>query len=213
MHVTIFGATGNVGRHAVTEALHRGHQVTAVVRDPGRAHLVPAGAATAVGDAAVEEDVLAASADADVVIGALRAPAGREAELVPLTERLLAGVAKAGTRLLLVGGAGSLRVPGAGGTTVIDHPDHMDPAYRDIATANIGQLEACFAQPELDWTYLSPAASLQPGERTGRYRVGRDELVVDADGRSRISFADLAVALLDEAERPAHHRERFTVAY
>ncbi len=84
---------------------------------------------------------------------------------------------------------------------------------RDLALACTDQLEACRADTEVDWAYLSPAALLTPGERTGNYRLGDDELLVDAEGNSTMSMEDLAVALLDEAERPKHHRTRFTAAY
>ena len=127
---------------------------------------------------------------------------------------MLAGLAGTGVRLLVVGGAGSLTVPGTGGTTVIDDPNFAPPATaRDLALACADQLEACRAAAGADWAYLSPAALLQPGQRTGTYRIGTDELVIDADGNSTISIEDLAVALLDETERPRHHRTRFTAAY
>ncbi|MEO3885387.1 hypothetical protein [Nonomuraea sp. B5E05] len=103
-------------------------------------------------------------------------------------------------------------MPGTGGLTVVDTPD-FPPSWRPIALACEAQLAACRAAPRADWTYLSPPALLEPGERTGRYRLGADELLVGADGRSVISMEDLAVALLDEAERPRHRRCRFTVAY
>lgn len=115
-------------------------------------------------------------------------------------------------RLLVVGGAASLTVPGAGAATVIDDPDYP-AAWRNIGLACNDQLEVCRAETVVDWACLSPAALLVPGERTGNYRLGDDELLVDSEGSSKISMEDLAVALVDEAERPKHHRTRFTVAY
>jgi putative NADH-flavin reductase len=129
---------------------------------------------------------------------------------VATTRALLAGAAKAGTRLLVVGGAATLTVPGAGGRTVVEMPD-FPPAWRPIALACAEQLAVCRADTGADWAYLSPPALLEPGERTGRYRLGADELVTDERGVSRLSVPDLAVALLDEAEHPRHHRTRFTV--
>ncbi|MER7755573.1 NAD(P)H-binding protein [Kitasatospora sp. NPDC097643] len=212
MRITVFGATGNVGSRVVTEALARGHQVTAVLRDPSRPHRLPAAAALAVGDARNPEDVARLAAGQDLVVAATRPAPGQEAELAAATRGLLAGLAGTDVRLLAVGGAGSLALPGTDGATVIDGPDF--PAdWLPIALACNEQLDLYRADGGVDWTYLSPAAVLEPGERTGRYRLGRDELLVDADGASAISMEDLAVALLDEAEQPAHRRVRFTAAY
>ncbi|MGW6917039.1 NAD(P)-dependent oxidoreductase [Kitasatospora sp. NPDC054939] len=213
MRITVIGAAGNVGRRVVTEALNRGHEVTAVIRDPARAHGLPPEAVLATGSAADPQDVARLAAGQDVVITATRPPVGSEGELAVATKGLLAGLAGTGVRLLAVGGAGSLLLPGrTDGLTVVDGPD-FPPSWRPIALACNEQLDLYRAESELDWAYLSPAALLEPGERTGRYRLGRDELVVDAEGRSEISMEDLAVALLDEAERPAHRRTRFTVGY
>lgn len=217
LRVTVFGAAGNVGRRVVAEALARGHHVTAVVRDlaRGRAAGLPEAAEIRVGDAGVVEEVAALSAGQDVVVGATRPAPGQEGQLVPMAEALLAGVADADARLLLVGGAGGLSVPGTDGRVlVVDDPAYVPEAWRPIAVACVEQLAACRAAgAAVDWTYLSPPAQLEPGERTGAYRLGRDELLVDAEGASAVSMEDLAVALLDEAERPAHRRARFTVAY
>lgn len=212
MRITVFGAAGNVGSRVVAEALFRGHEVSAVVRDPARFHELPAAANARAGDAADVEDVAQLSAGQDVVISATRPVPGSERELVATAEALLTGVARTGVRLVVVGGAASLTVPGAGGITVIDDPN-FHSAYRDLALACAEQLEVCRAEAEVDWAYLSPPARMKPGERTGHYRLGTDELLVDVEGNSTISIEDLAVALLDEAERPKHHQTRFTAAY
>ncbi|WP_433236154.1 NAD(P)-dependent oxidoreductase [Streptosporangium sp. CA-135522] len=212
MRITVFGAAGNVGSRVVAEALARGHRVTAVVRDPARSPGLHAGAEVRAGDAENVEDVVELSAGQDVVISATRPVPGSEGRLAETARALLAGVARTGVRLLVVGGAGSLTVPGAGGATVIDDPGF--PAdWRAIALACNDQLAACRAETGANWAYLSPAALLEPGERTGAYRLGTDELLVDGEGNSAISMEDLAVVLLDEAERPKHHRTRFTAAY
>ncbi|GAA3556501.1 NAD(P)-dependent oxidoreductase [Nonomuraea rosea] len=212
MRITVFGAAGAVGGRVVAEALSRGHDVTAVVRDPARFPLLHPAAHARAGDASDIGDVAALSAGQDLVISATRPPPGHENDLVTTAEALLAGLAGTGVRLLLVGGAAGLTVPGGGGLTVVDTPD-FPPAWRPIALACNAQLDACRAEQGVDWAYLSPPALLEPGERTGTYRIGADELLVDAAGRSAISMEDFAVALLDEAERPRHHRVRFTVAY
>ncbi|MEU5427990.1 NAD(P)H-binding protein [Streptomyces olivoreticuli] len=213
MRITVFGAAGNVGSRVVAEALSRGHEVTAVVRDPARFPHLPAGAEARTGDAADADDVAALSAGQDLVITATRPAPGRESEHAATTRALLAGLARTGVRLLVVGGAGSLTVPGSGGGVVRDDPAFAPAAIRPIAQAGTEQLAVCRAETTVDWAYLSPAALLEPGERTGTYRLGTDELLVDAEGNSAISMEDLAVALLDEAERPKHRRTRFTVAY
>ncbi|MEV7097529.1 NAD(P)H-binding protein [Amycolatopsis sp. NPDC051045] len=210
MRITVFGAAGAVGRRVVAEAFTRGHEVTAVVRDPRRAADLPAEATVRTGDAANPSDVASLARGQDLVITATRPAAGREAELVQTTRSLLEGLAGTGVRLLAVGGAATLRTPG--GTTVLD-----DPAFpaelRPIASACRDQHEVYRAGTGVDWTYASPPLLLEPGERTGHYRLGGDDLLADAGGRSAISMEDFAIALLDEAERPRHHRTRFTVAY
>lgn len=210
MRITVFGAAGGVGSRVVTEALARGHEVTAVVRRPGHRH---DGARVRTGDAADAGEVARLSAGQDVVISATRPAPGREHELPATAEALLTGVARTAARLLIVGGAATLTVPGTDGRTVVDDPDF--PAdLRPIAQACAEQHAVCRATgTDVDWVYLSPPALLEPGERTGAYRTGTDTLLVDGSGRSAISMEDLAIALLDEAERPAYHRTRFTVAW
>lgn len=197
LRITVFGSSGAVGREVVTEARARGHEVTEVTRG--------------VGDAANPDHVAELAQGSDLVIGATRPAPGSEPDLVKNTLGLLAGTARAGVRLLLVGGAATLTVPGTD-ATVLDDPDFPE-ALRPIATACAEQHAVCLADGVADWTYVSPPALLEPGERTGRYRLGTDELLVDAEGNSTISTADFAVALLDEAERPTHRRTRFTVGY
>ncbi|MEV0522385.1 NAD(P)H-binding protein [Streptomyces sp. NPDC050439] len=213
MNITVFGAAGNVGRRVVTEAVARGHEVTAVVRDPARASALPGAARIRSGDAAEPHTVAVLAAAQDLVITATRPAPGREPELAAVTRALLTGLHATGVRLLLVGGAAGLTLPGTDGTLVVDAPD-FPPSLRPIALACNEQLDACRTTAhDVDWAYLSPPSLLEPGERTGRFRLGTDELIVDAQGISALSMEDLAVALLDEAEHPKHHRARFTAAY
>ncbi|GIL27291.1 NAD(P)-dependent oxidoreductase [Actinocatenispora comari] len=211
MYLTVFGATGTVGRTVVDEALARGHRVTAAVRNPARTAQLPAAAEPAVADAEDPAQVAALARGRDAVVGATRPAAGHESRLGAAAHALLTGTAAGGSRLLLVGGAATLTVPDTG-RLLLDDPRYLPADARAIAAACVDQLARC-REHEGDWSYLSPPAQLDDGPRTGRYRIGADELVVDADGASRISAADLAVALLDEAERPAHRRRRFTVGY
>jgi len=209
MRIIIFGAAGMVGTRTAAEALARGHEVTAVVRDPNRE--LPAGVRIEVGDAADPEAAARLLKGHDAAVSAVRAPAGAEHLQVEATAALLQGAAATGVRLLVVGGAATLMVPG-GGLTVLEDPRYVPEEWRSVAEASAAQHRQCAGERQADWTYLSPPAVLEPGERTGEYRLGRDELLSDAAGVSRISAEDLAVAVLDELEHPGHRRARFTVA-
>ncbi|MEU6823734.1 NAD(P)H-binding protein [Streptomyces atriruber] len=215
MRITVFGAAGNAGSRVVTEALSRGHEVTAVVRNQARFAELHPEATHRTGDAENPDHVAELSAGQDVVVNATRPAPGREREHPAITRSLLSGLARTdAVRLIVIGGAGSLTVPGTEGRLAIDDPRYVPAAWRHIAAASNAQYEALHtADTRVAWTYLSPSALFEPGVRTGEFRLGKDELLVDADGDSSISMEDLAVALLDEAESPAHHRARFTVGY
>ncbi|MBR9910931.1 MAG: NAD(P)H-binding protein [Gammaproteobacteria bacterium] len=213
MKITVFGAAGNVGRRVVAEALSRGHRVTAAVRNPARAADIPASVTTQIADIANRQDVARVSVGQDVVVNATRPASGREQDIEANTRGLLTGLTGSGARLLVVGGAASLIVPDGAGRMLLDDPRYLDPSLRHIGQASLDQHRLCSEVTHLDWAYLSPPAELMAGERTGTYRLGGDELLLDREGRSRISMADLAVALLDEIESPRHHQQRFTVAY
>jgi putative NADH-flavin reductase len=210
--IVVFGAAGSVGRRVVAEALQRGHDVTAVVRRAEQLAELPEQVRGALGDATIADDVAALSAEQDVVIDATKPAPGADDRVIDDTRRLLNGVARSRARLIISGGAATLVVPGTGGKTVMEDPRYLPPWARPIAGASAAQLEACIDETRVDWAYVSPPARLEPGSRTGRYRLGSDELLVDGTGRSRISIEDLAVAILDEVEEPAHHQVRFTVA-
>ncbi len=213
MKITVLGSTGNAGRRVVAEALSRGHEVTAVVRNSIGSNDLPAAAKVLVGDVGHVEDVAKVSAGQDVVISAIRPTPGEASDAIPTTRSLMDGLAQTGVRLLVVGGAATLTVPGTGGKTVIEDSNYLPISARHIGKASVDQFKVCLAETRVDWAYLSPAAQFAPGERTGNYRLGTDELLVDAEGISKISMEDVAVVLLDEAEQPRHHRTRFTVAY
>lgn len=213
MRIIVFGAAGDVGSRVVAEALSRGHEITAVVRDPSQFNKLPAEAKARSGDAGNAEEVARLTAGHDVAISAIRPPAGSEDQLVTITKAILDGVVQSGIRVLIVGGAASLKMPGQSDTTVLTAPDFLPESVLDIARACFAQHEACRADTRADWTYLSPPAMLTPGPRTGSFRLGTDELLVDANGDSAISMEDFAVVLVDEAEHPKHHRVRFSAAY
>lgn len=178
--------------------------MTGVSRTPTAAHLRR-------GDATDPDDVAVLSQGHDVVISATRPRPGQEDELVQAAKGLLIGLRHSGVRLILVGGAAGL-VDGRTGLTVMESPD-FPPDWRPIAQACNEQLELVRAATDVDWTYVSPPALLEPGTRTGTYRLGADHLVTDAAGRSSISMEDFAIALVDEAEQARHAGVRFTVGY
>lgn len=214
MHIALIGATGQIGQHILSEALARGHRVSAIVRHPEK--LTPHANLTAVAGSVYETAALAAQLKgADAVISAFN-PGWGDADLpakqIQGTDSVIAATKQAGVqRLLVVGGAGSLQVPG-GGMDVVDTPD-FPAEWKEAAKAVRETLQHLRAEKELDWTFQSPAAHIEPGQRTGRFRLGGDELLVDEKGESRISLQDYAVAMIDELESPQYSRRRFTLAY
>lgn len=202
MNVALIGATGNAGSRILAELVRRGHRATAISRNPAKVPALPGVAATA-GDVFDAEGLVALVAGHDAVISSVHFTASDP-------EKLIQAVRASGVkRYLVVGGAGSLEV--APGLKLIDAPD-FPAEYKAEAAAGGAFLELLRAQTDLDWTFLSPAAMFIPGTRTGRFRLGTDQLLVNEQGSS-ISFEDYAVALIDELERPAHARRRFTVGY
>jgi putative NADH-flavin reductase len=213
MKITVFGAAGDVGSRIVAEALSRGHGVSAVVRNHAQVDKLPTGVTPCVGDAGNAGDVARLTAGQDLAISAIRPPTGNEDQLPILTKAILDGVAQTDTRVLIVGGAASLKMPGQDDVTVMTAPGFLPDEVLPIARACVAQYDLIRADERANWSYLCPPAMLTPGARTGAYRLGRDELVVDRAGNSAISMEDFAIVLLDEAEQPKHHRIRFTAAY
>ncbi|GAA1895937.1 NAD(P)-dependent oxidoreductase [Actinomadura bangladeshensis] len=207
MKILLIGATGMVGSRVADEARRRGHEVTGVTRSGG------AGTAKAeAGDAAAIAG-LAAGHDAAV----LSVPPPRDGSettgpLLATTRGVLDGLRRAGVRrLIVVGGAGSLEA--APGVRLVDTPEFPE-MYKAEALAAAEQLGVIRAEAgDLDWTYISPAAVIQPGERTGAFRLGGDQLLTDAEGNSAISAEDYAIALIDELEKGNAVQRRITVAY
>ena len=202
MKVALIGATGQAGSRLLAELTGRGHAVTAIARNLERAPKGPlvtaktgdvrdpaALAKLLAGHDAVISSVRFVDADAATLVGAVRA----------------SGV----KRYLVVGGAASLEV--APGVTLLSTPQFPEE-YKAEASAGVQFLAALKGVDDLDWTYLSPPAMFVAGERTGVFRLGKDQLIVNDKGSS-ISFEDYAIAMVDEIEKPAHVRERFTVGY
>ncbi|HUB89093.1 MAG TPA: NAD(P)H-binding protein [Dyella sp.] len=213
MKLVLFGATGHIGHAILDEALARGHDVTAVVRDAGRLKQQHDKLHVVIGTVEQTAIWLAYAKYADAVIASLSARRSGDFDEVPLTAQTLLDTLN-GTnvkRLLWVGGAGSLET--APGVKVIDDP-HFPAAWKPEAEAQARALEVFRAsKADVDWTYISPAALIEDGERTGHYRVGGEQLLKDDKGVSRISVPDYAVALLDRLEKNDALRQRITVAY
>ncbi len=202
MKVALIGATGNAGSRILSELAQRGHAVTAIVRHPGAVPALP-GVVAKAGDVFDGKGLAALLKGHDAVISSVHFTASDPGILIEAVRA--SGV----PRYLVVGGAGSLEV--APGLKVIDTPDFPNE-YRAEATAGCVFLDALRTQTQIDWTFLSPSAVFVPGERTGRFRLGQDQLLFN-DAGSSISFEDFAIALVDELERHSHGRQRFTVGY
>jgi putative NADH-flavin reductase len=217
MKVVLYAATGQAGRCILDELVTRGHEVTAVARNPEK---LPETVVARVRDDLSSVDRIADTVSgAEAVISAFGPPRDDPRffssqsytdQLVSVTERLIAAVRKVGTpRLIVVGGCGSLEF--SPGVTVLKS-GHWPDKFVPIATAHIKALAALRAS-DINWTYFSPPMLIEPGVRTGKFRLGGERLIVDEQGKSSVSFEDYAVALVDELEKPAHERSRFTIGY
>lgn len=202
MKVTVLGASGRAGSEITRELSARDHQVVAVARKPDAISVAP-------GVTPVQGDASDAAALADLVRGSDAVISALHFDVPAAT--LLDALKAAGVpRLLITGGAASLEV--APGVRLIDTPE-FPAEWKPFAQGGIVFLDAIRGETQIDWTFLSPAAVIEEGPRHGAYRSGTDQLLTDEQGDSRISFADYAIAMVDELERPRHPRARFTVAW
>ena len=213
MKIALIGATGFVGSAILKEALDRGHEVTAIVRNPDT--LTPHEKLRPMkGDVYNEAEVVRLVAGSDAVISAFN-PGWSNPDIysqqVKGAHSIINGVKKAGMkRLLFVGGAGSLEV--TPGVQSVDMPG-FPVEFKQGALATRETLNMLRKETGLEWSFLSPSADLFPGPRTGKFRLGTDRLLTNAQGESRISVEDYAMAMIDEVEQPQHIRQRFTVGY
>ncbi len=203
MKIAVAGASGNAGSRITAELARRGHAVTAIARNPEKITNQPNVAAKR-GDVLDQDGLAALWAGHDVAISSVHFLASDPAKLIGAARQSKVG------RYLVVGGAGSLEV--APGVRLVTTPG-FPPQYKAEAEKGAAFLDLLGEEKELNWTFLSPSALFVPGERTAKFRLGTDQLLTAADGKSWISFEDFAVALSDEIERPVHIRRRFTVGY
>jgi uncharacterized protein len=202
MKIALIGASGNGGSRLLAELSRRSHQVTAIARNPDTIAKLP-GVAAKKGDVFDKPGLVQLLKGHDAVISAVHFTASDPKLLIETVKA--AGV----KRYFVVGGAGSLEV--APGVKLIDSPQ-FPAAYKPEAAKGGEFLELLRKENELDWTFLSPSAVIAPGERTGKFRLGKDQLLTHDKG-SNISWEDYSIAAVDELEKPAHIRERFTVGY
>ena len=212
MHIAIIGASGFIGSALLAEALSRGHRVTGLVRNPER--LAPHAQLTAQKCDVYDTASLAPQLKGyDAVLVSLRGQGDNDngAHYMKGFNSILQAARNAGVkRLLVVGGGGSLEV--APGLELLDSPNFPEE-YKGPAEGPREALKVLRNEKELDWTMLCPGAVIEPGQRTGQFRLGTDQLLVNEAGESRISVQDFALAMIDELEKPAHSRKRFTVGY
>ncbi|PRH47662.1 NAD(P)-dependent oxidoreductase [Burkholderia multivorans] len=208
LNIALFGATGMIGSRIAAEAARRGHRVTALSRRPGAAG---DGIAAKAADLFDPASVAAALPGHDVVASAYGPKQDDAANVVAAVKALVEGARRAGLkRVVVVGGAGSLEV--APGKQLVD-AEGFPAEYKAVALAHRDALDYLKTVDDLDWTFFAPAALIAPGERTGTFRTGTGKLIVDANGDSRISAEDYAVAFVDALEQRGFVREIATVAY
>jgi uncharacterized protein len=210
MRVVLYGATGIIGSRILKELLSRGHVVTAVSRDPSKI-AAQNNLTVEKGDMLDADGIAKVAKGSDVVVSSYGPPDPAKAgQLAEATRALVAGVRRAGApRIIMVGGAGSLEV--SPGLQIVDAPTFPD-AYKAVALAHRDAMHVLSAS-DLNWTYFSPAMMIQPGERTGKFRLGLNALISDDKGNSSISAEDYAIALVDEVEQGRHTKQRFTIGY
>lgn len=214
-NVTLIGASGFVGTAILNELLARGHRVTAVVRNPGKIGIKSPSLTVVQSDVTDTSALVAACKGRDAVISAYN-PGWTNPNIYEETLRnyplILEAVRQSGVRrLLCVGGAGTLFC--APGLRVVDSGVIPDAIMGGVRSLGEFYLNTLMNEKEIDWIFFSPAGTLEPGKRTGKFRLGKDNLIVDENGNSHISVEDYAVAMVDELEMPQHHRERFTIGY
>jgi len=214
-NVVLIGASGFVGSAILNELLTKGHKVTAIVRNPQKINVENPNLAVIKADVSDTNTLINACKGKDAVISAYN-PGWTNPHIYEETLRnyplILDAVKQSGAkRLLCVGGAGTLFC--APGLRVVDSGVIPEAIMGGVKSLGEFYLNTLMNEKDIDWIFFSPAGTLEPGQRTGKFRLGKDDLIVDENGTSHISVEDYAVAMIDELENPKHHYERFTIGY
>ena len=214
-HVALIGASGFVGTAILHELLNRGHIVTAIVRNPEKVNVKSDNLNLVKADVSDTEAIIEACTGKDAVISAYN-PGWTNPNIYEETLHnyplILESTKRSGVnRLLCVGGAGTLFC--APGLRVVDSGVIPEAIMGGVKSLGEFYLHTLMNEHDIDWVFFSPAGTLEPGTRTGKFRLGKDDLIMDATGNSHISVEDYAMAMVDELEQPAHHYERFTIGY
>ncbi|MFO7325232.1 MAG: NAD(P)H-binding protein [Pseudomonadota bacterium] len=215
LNIVIYGGSGAAGSRIANEAAARGHVVTVVDKSP-KPDIAPKGAKVVTGDALDPKDIASNSAGADVVVSSVIVrPTPTPTFAVDVAKAMVEaqrGQSGKKARLIVVGGASSLY--DAQGRRIVDTlPANMPAGTMNEIKSAVDALDYLKTVKDVSWTFVSPSSNFRPGERTGKFRLGTDQLLVDAQGRSSISMEDFAVAILDEIEKPQFENKRFTVGY
>ena len=214
-NVLLIGGSGFVGSAILKELLERGNKDTTLVRNPDKITIKSPDLTIVKGDVTDFDEIKKLAEGKDAVISAYN-PGWNNPNIYEETlknyPRIVDAVKAAGVkRILIVGGAGTLFV--APGVRVMDTGVIPEAIMGGVKSLGEFYLNTLIPENEIDWTFFSPAGEIAPGEKTGKYRLGKDDLIVDEHGKSRISTGDYAAAMVDELEKPAHHKERFTIGY
>lgn len=214
-NVALIGASGFVGTTILNELLARGHKVTAIVRNPEKIRVTNANLSIVKADVSDTDALTEACKGKDAIISAYN-PGWANPNIYEETLRNYPLILKAAkqsgvNRLLCVGGAGTLFC--APGLRVVDSGAIPDAIMGGVKSLGEFYLNTLMNEKDIDWVFFSPAGTLEPGKRTGKFRLGKDDLIVDENGNSHISVEDYAAAMADELETPKHHYERFTIGY
>lgn len=214
-NVVLIGASGFVGSAILNELLTKGHKVTVIVRTPQKINVENPNLAVIKADVSDTNTLINACKGKDAVISAYN-PGWTNPHIYEETLRnyplILDAVKQSGVkRLLCVGGAGTLFC--APGLRVVDSGVIPEAIMGRVKSLGEFYLNTLMNEKDIDWIFFSPAGTLEPGQRTGKFRLGKDDLIVDENGTSHISVEDYAVAMIDELENPKHHYERFTIGY